>query len=304
MTAAKKSLSQPQIEALLEGVHHELVRAAADWIYSEKVKHSDTVSLLIIKRFRLSTIRSLHRRGLMSANSDDPCLHHAHYGDKCSTWLREDDHPARPLVWTSSLGCALLCEKGLLPKNLVDDVIPSAIADAKLRRPTHLKKENGIVDLAAYRENRNLTVDRIISSRSTGHPYERRYEGRDIVLVDKELKRFHDWLQSKGEHASVLLALRWISEFELYAEKDEGELRELKALAKKRSNSHSDAATALEFIRWVEDTAEPDPLKQFHDWLQLKVGDRTAALTRWWLGEFRDAEEDDGPFTGPSPTLH
>jgi len=46
---------------------------------------------------------------------------------------------------------------------------------------------------------------------------------------------FHDWLQAKGEYPNVVLTLRWISEFELYAEEDEEEFREIKALIKQRS---------------------------------------------------------------------
>ena len=65
------------------------------------------------------------------------------------------------------------------------------------------------------------------------------------MIYDEELKRFHDWLQAKGEHPSVVLTLRWISEFELYAEEDEEEFREIKALIKQRSGYDGDAATAL-----------------------------------------------------------
>jgi hypothetical protein len=146
------------------------------------VKESDTVSMLITKRFRLSTIRSLHRRGLMSANSDDPRLLDGHYERECLAWLGEGDHPARPLVWTSSLGGELLGEKGLLPKNLVENVSSSSITEAELHR--HLKGA-GIVDLEVYRGNRNVSVSRIISSRPTRHPCKHRYEGRDIVVATK-----------------------------------------------------------------------------------------------------------------------
>ena len=48
--------------------------------------------------------------------------------------------------------------------------------------------------------------------------YQMNSRRRDIVINDEELKLFHDWLQAKGEHPSVALTLRWISEFELYAE--------------------------------------------------------------------------------------
>jgi len=125
------------------------------------------------------------------------------------------------------------------------------------------------------------------------------------VIYDEELKRFHDWLRSKGEHPSVVLALRWISEFELYAEEDEEEFKELKALTKKRLEYDRDAAVTLKVITEFEETEEPDPmLKRFHNWLQLKVGDPTAALTRWWIGEFKETQEEDSSDTRPSPTLH
>jgi hypothetical protein len=56
-----------------------------------------------------------------------------------------------------------------------------------------------------------------------------RDDRRDIVIDDEELKQFHDWLQMKGDHPSVVLALRWIAEFEEYAEQDEEDFRDLKA---------------------------------------------------------------------------
>ena len=125
------------------------------------------------------------------------------------------------------------------------------------------------------------------------------------MIYDEELKWFHDWLQAKGEYPNVVLTLRWISEFELYAEEDEEEFREIKALIKQRSGCDGDAATALKVITWFEETVEPDTmLNRFHDWLQLKVDDPTAVLARWWIGEFRETQEENCPYTGPSPTLH
>jgi hypothetical protein len=285
MASSKKSLSQPQIEALLEGIHHKLVRAAADWIYSEVVEKSDTTRFYVVKRFRLSTIRSLYRRGLMSANSDDPRLLDGHYGNECSAWLREGNHPARPLVWTNSLGCELLSEKRLLPNKLGDNA--------------------GIVDLEAYRGNRNVSVSRIISSRPTRHPGEHRYEGRDIVIVDKELKRFHDWLQSKGEDPSVVLARKWIAEFELYAEEDEEDFREFKALTLSNAMYDPQAAAALRVINDFEEAVYPDPmLKRLQDWLQEKGNDPTAVLARWWLAEFETTQGENRPYSRLMPTLH
>jgi hypothetical protein len=129
-------------------------------------------------------------------------------------------------------------------------------------------------------------------------------EGKeDIVVYDEELRRFHDWLQSKEEHPSVVLALRWIAEFELYAEEDEEDFRELKALL--RSRDDPEAASVLRFVTEFEETAEPDTrLKRFHDWLQAKGNNPTAVLARWWLVEFEETQEDGRPDGGPLPTLH
>ncbi len=179
MTTARSSLSQPQVEALLEGVHHKLVRAAADWVYlevvyapattgwisSEEVKASaagwiyseeasEPVGILVMKRFRLSTVRSLHKRGLLSANFDDPRLHHC-YCEESSTWLLDKCPLGSPLVWTSSLGRELLREKGLLPNNYVDNVIAFPAHRTKRKSyPALLRPEAEIVDFASYRESR------------------------------------------------------------------------------------------------------------------------------------------------------
>jgi hypothetical protein len=121
------------------------------------------------------------------------------------------------------------------------------------------------------------------------------------MINDEELKRFHDWLQAKGDEPSVALTLRWIAEFEAYAEEDEEDFMELKALLKSRDDP--DAASLLRFVTEFEETVEPDPrLKRFHDWLQAKGNDPTAVLARWWLVEFEEAA--DRPDSGPLPTLH
>jgi hypothetical protein len=118
--------------------------------------------------------------------------------------------------------------------------------------------------------------------------------GGTIVINDEDLKRFHDWLLAKGEQPSVLLVLRWIAEFELYAEDDEEEFIEFKAFAQQRSKYDPAAAAALSFITEFEETVEPDPmLKRLRNWLQLKGNDPTAVLARWWLAEFEEAQEQD-----------
>ena len=100
-----------------------------------------------------------------------------------------------------------------------------------------------------------------------------------------------------------MLALRWIADFEVYAEEDEEAFREFKALCK--SEDHPDAILALRFVTWFEETVEPDPrLKRFHDWLQAKGDDPTAVLARWWIAEFEEAQEEGRPQNGLMPTLH
>ena len=126
-----------------------------------------------------------------------------------------------------------------------------------------------------------------------------------MVINDEELKRFHDWLHAKGDHPSVVLALRWTAEFEVYAEEDEEDFREAKALIQQRSKFDPEAATALKVITEFVETVEPDPmLKRFHDWLQAKGNDPIAILVRWWLSEFVEVQEEDRPQNWLTPTLH
>ena len=123
------------------------------------------------------------------------------------------------------------------------------------------------------------------------------------MIYDEELKRFPDWLHEKGDDPNIVLALRWIAEFEIYAEQDEEELREFKAWLKGMDDPL--AASALRFVGSFEETVEPDPmLKRLRDWLQAKGDDPSALLVGWWLTEFEEAQEEE-PFTrGPTPTLH
>ena len=123
------------------------------------------------------------------------------------------------------------------------------------------------------------------------------------MINDKELQQFYHWLQAKGDDPSNVLAVRWIAEFELYAEEDEEDLRELKAHLASRNDS--EAAVALKVITWVEETVEPDPmLKQLHHWLHAKGNDPTAVLLEWWLSEFEEAQEEDCRQTALMSTVH
>jgi hypothetical protein len=70
------------------------------------------------------------------------------------------------------------------------------------------------------------------------------------VINDEELQRFHDWLHAKGDHPSVVLARRWIAEFEAYAEEDDEEFRELKGWLKAQDGP--EAASTLRFVTWFE----------------------------------------------------
>jgi hypothetical protein len=106
------------------------------------------------------------------------------------------------------------------------------------------------------------------------------------------------------EQPSVVLVLRWIVEFELYAEDDEEEFLEAKALIRQRSKHDPKAAGALRFITEFEETVEPDPmLKRLRDWLRLKGNDPTAVLARWWLTEFEEAQEEDPLYSCAKPRL-
>jgi hypothetical protein len=111
-----------------------------------------------------------------------------------------------------------------------------------------------------------------------------------VEIQDEELSQFHVWLQAKGEHPSIVLTLRWIAEFELYAEEDEEALRDLKAWLKTRNDFK--APSTLKLLTSFEETVEPDPrLKRFQDWLEAKGFDRTAVLARWWIDQFKRAQE-------------
>ena len=124
-----------------------------------------------------------------------------------------------------------------------------------------------------------------------------------LEIEDEDLRRFHVWLQTKGDQPSVVLTLRWIAEFEVYAEEDEEAFLDLKAWLKSRKDP--EAASVLRFIIEFEETVEPDPtLKRFHDWLQAKGNDPTAVLARWWIDEFEEAEKEETHPEGPSPTTH
>ena len=124
-----------------------------------------------------------------------------------------------------------------------------------------------------------------------------------VVIRDEDLSRFHIWLQAKGDDPRVVLTLRWIAEFEAYAEEDEEGFMDLKALLKARDDP--EAASVLRFIAEFEETVEVDErLKQFHYWLGAKGYDRTAVLAQWWIAEFEATQEEDLFPEGPMPTLH
>ena len=124
-----------------------------------------------------------------------------------------------------------------------------------------------------------------------------------VVIHDQELEQFYNWLQAKGDDPHAVLAMRWIAEFEVYAEQDEEDFRELKALL--RSRNDAEAALVLRIATEFEETVEPYLiLKRLHDWLQAMGNDPTAVRARWWLAEFEETQEEDNPSEGRSPTLH
>jgi len=125
------------------------------------------------------------------------------------------------------------------------------------------------------------------------------------MINDDELRQFHDWLEAKGDHPSVVPTLEWIAEFEVYAEEDEEDLRRAKALIRLRAPYDPRFAMALEVIALAEESEEPHTrMKRFHDWLQAKGDDPTAVLARCWVTEFEEAQEEDRPHGTPRPSPH
>ena len=108
-------LSPLQIDALLAGLEHKMARSALGWLCD--INGRDEPTLL----FRMVTIRSLHKRGLLDGNFTDMRVH-----DGDSRGVKNLDgavhehcieFPKTPKfqVWTSDLGKELLKEVGLLP---------------------------------------------------------------------------------------------------------------------------------------------------------------------------------------------
>jgi hypothetical protein len=125
------------------------------------------------------------------------------------------------------------------------------------------------------------------------------------MINDDELRQFHDWLEAKGDHPSVVPTLEWIAEFEVYAEEDEEDLRRAKALIRLRAPYDPRFAMALEVIALAEESEEPHTrMKRFYDWLQAKGDDPTAVLARCWVTEFEEAQEEDRPHETPRPSPH
>jgi hypothetical protein len=124
-------------------------------------------------------------------------------------------------------------------------------------------------------------------------------------MIDEELRDFHGWLQlqARGNDPRIVLALRWMAEFEIYAEQDEAAFGEFKARLRGRNDSK--AASVLKFVTEFEETEEPDPmLKRLRDWLRAKGNDPTAVLVEWWLAEFERLGEADHNSELAAPTVH
>ena len=108
-------LSQPQIRVLLLGVNHQLHRNLMGWHHDDRVRETDPVRL-----YAGSTIKSLHKRGLLDGNFNDERVLQGH----CFPKLRNLDGALNPVskgprfkVWTSALGRKVLAEKGFLPED-------------------------------------------------------------------------------------------------------------------------------------------------------------------------------------------
>jgi hypothetical protein len=107
-------LSELQIDVLLLGAHHKLDRSSLGWSYDDRMFPTDPVWLI-----RLSTIKSLHERGLLDANFNDARVHTGGFAAVQNfDGARHEDSPGAPKlqVWTSALGIKVLRDKGLLPE--------------------------------------------------------------------------------------------------------------------------------------------------------------------------------------------
>ena len=141
-----------------------------------------------------------------------------------------------------------------------------------------------------------------------------RYEGRVTVINDEELRQFHDWLEAKGDPPSVVLTLRWIAEFEVYAEEDEEDYRWANALVWLRAPYDPPVRCGAGGLRFGRREEKPHTrLKRFHDWLRAKGDDPTAVLARRWVTQFEETKEmkieNDVKVTEPGgnsiiPTMH
>jgi hypothetical protein len=110
-------LSPVQINALLAAVNHKMARSALGWLCD--INGPDEPALL----FRVVTIRSLHKSGLLDANFTDVRVHG---GDSRSVQTLDGavhEHslssPKTPKfqVWTSALGKQLLKDLGSIDEN-------------------------------------------------------------------------------------------------------------------------------------------------------------------------------------------
>jgi hypothetical protein len=159
LVTSKASLTPAQVEALLAGVNRKLVRAAMDWVCLEEASPAWTVPFRVAARFRLSTIKSLHKRGFLSANFDDLHIHDGYWkGVGSVDWMRGTRASGTPMVWTSALGREMLCARNLLPKEAIDNVVAFQSGVTKRMRCSHLRREAEIIDLASCRAIRNRAV--------------------------------------------------------------------------------------------------------------------------------------------------
>src|SRR5262249_26304050 len=107
-------LSELQIDVLLLGAHHKLDRSSLGWSYDDRMFPTDPVWLIGPR-----TIKSLHERGLLDANFNDPRVLSGEFtGVQNLDGARHEHSPEVPKfqVWTSALGVMVLRKKGLLPE--------------------------------------------------------------------------------------------------------------------------------------------------------------------------------------------
>jgi hypothetical protein len=117
-------------------------------------------------------------------------------------------------------------------------------------------------------------------------------KAKEVFVMERErLSAFKDWLEAKEENPNVVLTIKWIAEFEEWAEDDEENLRAFKELLKTKGQQSDAIAVRKAIVEFEETIEDEDILDQFKDWLTEKGDNRHSALALWWIAEFEQAQK-------------